>query len=150
VREAKAKVTVLKKVLAMNQVAGWVNQFEGGNLLEVEYGTTYDVLDQGMKKERHHGHIASPNWFAYKPSLNSQATLSRSLFHTMIERFHGTVKERTKIVRGFRNSDTAELFAKGYQTYYNFVRPHKDLNGLTPAEAAGMPKIKLKRWLAII
>jgi len=71
--------------------------------------------------------------------------------NNLIERFHGTVKERTKVMRGFRDDKTAALFAKGYRIYYNFVRPHKALRGLTPAEAAGLQRRKTKnRWLGII
>jgi transposase-like protein len=71
--------------------------------------------------------------------------------NNLIERFHGTVKERTKVMRGFRNNKTAALFAKGYRIYYNFVRPHKALRGMTPAEAAGLRRRKTKnRWLGII
>jgi len=71
--------------------------------------------------------------------------------NNLIERFHGTVKERTKVMRGFRDGKTAALFAQGYRVYYNFVRPHKALRGLTPAEAAGLPRRKTKnRWLGIL
>lgn len=71
--------------------------------------------------------------------------------NNMIERFHGTVKERTKVMRGLRDGKTAGLLAKGYRIYYNFVRPHKALRGLTPAEAAGLPRGKTRnRWLGIL
>jgi len=71
--------------------------------------------------------------------------------NNLIERFHGTVKERTKVMRGFRDGKTAGLFVKGYRVYYNFIRPHRTLKGLTPAEAAGLPRRKSKnRWLGII
>jgi len=68
-----------------------------------------------------------------------------------IERFHATVKERTKVMRGFRSNQNAALFAKGYALYYNHVRPHRSLKGKTPAEAAGMKKPDSRnRWLGLL
>ena len=37
----------------------------------------------------------------------------------------------------------------GFQTFYNFVRGHRSLNGLTPAQAAGITDEKLN-WVDII
>lgn len=55
-----------------------------------------------------------------------------------IERYHGTVRERTKIMRGFKEMGSANDIMGGFINYYNFVRPHMSLGGLTPAEAAGI------------
>lgn len=53
-----------------------------------------------------------------------------------IERFHGTVKDRTKVMRAFRDMDTLIQFMDGYLTFYNFFKPNSALGGKTPAEAA--------------
>lgn len=55
----------------------------------------------------------------------------------LIERLHGTIKERTKVMRGFRTAETAQRFLDGWKVYYNFMKPHESLNSRTPAEAAG-------------
>jgi len=55
----------------------------------------------------------------------------------LIERLHGTIKERTKVMRGLRTAETAKRFLGGWSTYYNFMKPHESLNSKTPAEAAG-------------
>ena len=100
--------------------------------------SSYKQVASGMRKNSKMVHISGRK-FADKGNNN------------LIERFHGTVKERTKVMRGFRNDKTASLFAKGYRIYYNFVRPHKTLKGKTPAEAAGLPRPRTKnRWLAFI
>lgn len=69
-----------------------------------------------------------------------------------IERFHGTVRERTKVMRGFDQLDSARLILSGMVSYYNFIRPHMGLNGLTPAEASGLD-LGLNggnRWMQLI
>jgi len=39
-------------------------------------------------------------------------------------------------MHGLKKDDTP--FVKGSKIYYNFIRPHLELNGLTPAEKAGI------------
>lgn len=67
----------------------------------------------------------------------------------LIERFHGTIKERTKVLRGFKTLDTAELILDGFLINYNFFRPHMTLNNKTPAEVAGI-KAPVKNWTELI
>ena len=53
-----------------------------------------------------------------------------------IERLNGTVRERTKVQRGWKNMKTA--IPEGHRIQYNFVKPHIALDGQTPAQAAGI------------
>jgi putative transposase len=62
-----------------------------------------------------------------------------------IERFHGTLKDRTKVFRSFRDIDTLIQFTDGWLVYYNYFRPHESLNGKTPAESAHL-KYDVKDW----
>ena len=55
-----------------------------------------------------------------------------------VERYHGTWKERCKVMRGLENTDTSKEMLQNYRTYYNFFRPHQALNGCTPSEMAGI------------
>lgn len=55
-----------------------------------------------------------------------------------IERWHGTLKARTKVMRGLKNLETAIDFTNGYLAYYNYLRPHESLEDRTPAEVAGI------------
>lgn len=55
-----------------------------------------------------------------------------------IERWHGTLKQRTKVMRGLKNLESAIDFTNGYLAYYNFLRPHEALNNRTPADVAGI------------
>ena len=75
--------------------------------------------------------------FAIKPNTN------------IIERFHGILKSRTKVMRGLKTPETALLFLDGWLAYYNFFRPHESLGNKTPAEKAGL-NIPFKDWLDVV
>jgi transposase-like protein len=75
--------------------------------------------------------------------------LQGRLNNNRMERYHGTLKERTKVMRALKTTDTAVL--DGQRIYYNNIRPHQGLNGKTPAEAAGIDfKLTDNRWLSLI
>jgi len=67
----------------------------------------------------------------------------------LIERFHGTLKSRTKVMRGLKKRESAELFTKGWLIHYNYFRPHESLGDKTPAEAAGV-KFPYRNWKDVI
>lgn len=62
-----------------------------------------------------------------------------------IERFHGTLKERTKVMRGLHSMESARLFLDGWLVHYNFFRPHMSLNDSTPASVASI-KFPFRNW----
>jgi putative transposase len=53
-----------------------------------------------------------------------------------MERYHGTFKERSKVMRTIKKTDSA--FIDGQRVYYDYLRPHSALEGKTPAQAAGI------------
>jgi putative transposase len=67
----------------------------------------------------------------------------------IIERFHGSLKGRTKVMRGFKSIKTAKLILDGWLVHYNFFRPHETLKGKTPAERAGL-KLPFKNWMDVV
>ena len=68
--------------------------------------------------------------------------------NNIIERFHGTLKARTKVMRGLKSLETAKFFTDGWLVHYNFLRPHDSLNDKTPAEASGI-KFPYENWFDI-
>jgi putative transposase len=119
-----------------------------------------DVLTDGMnaypeaiKKEL--GRPATPfddpkfvhgGWFnPHKrvPSIRAKESNNR------IERFHGTEKERFKVMRAFDGEPGTAVLAEGLRVHYNLVRDHQAL-GMTPGEAAGIPVGAGFRWKRII
>jgi len=63
----------------------------------------------------------------------------------LIERFHGTLKQRTKVMRGLKSTESAKLILGGFLIHYNFFRPHMALDDRTPAEAAGI-NLPFRNW----
>jgi transposase-like protein len=56
--------------------------------------------------------------------------------NNMVERLHGTLKDRTKPMRGLKAYESTDSILEGYVVHYNFVREHQSLMGKTPAQAA--------------
>lgn len=56
----------------------------------------------------------------------------------LIERFHGTVKQRTKVMRDLKSRRSARIILDGFVTHYNFFLEHSYLKGKTPAQAGGI------------
>jgi len=71
--------------------------------------------------------------------------------NNMVERLHGTIRQRNKVMRGLDNKQTAQTIIDGMRIYYNFIRPHTALNGKTPAQKAKIDKeSKEAKWLSLI
>ena len=75
--------------------------------------------------------------------------LTAEINTNIIERFQGTIKERTKVMRGLKTMDSAKIISEGFIIHYNFLRPHMTLKGKTPAVAAGL-KLPFKTWIELI
>jgi putative transposase len=65
--------------------------------------------------------------------------------NNLVERLHGTEKERVKVMRGFDNERDTKALIEGFRTHYNLIRDHQTLQ-TTPAVAAGFPPLTGFRW----
>jgi len=85
--------------------------------------------------------------------IHNIITSTSGKFNYKIERFHNTLRERTKIMRGFHGCITsAQTLMKGYEIYYNWIREHSSLKGQTPSQIA-VPNVQIKNkngWLELI
>jgi transposase-like protein len=71
--------------------------------------------------------------------------------NNILERLNGTFRERTKVMRSLDSSIGAQEFVAGLQTYYNYIRPHQGINGMTPAQMANIPiNLMGNRWEIMI
>jgi putative transposase len=71
--------------------------------------------------------------------------------NNIIERLQGTFRERTKVLRSFDSPEGAIEFCDGMRTYYNFIRAHQGIDGMTPAQMAGVPiDLMGNRWQKMI
>ncbi|GMG97684.1 hypothetical protein EN5CB1_25100 [Tepidimicrobium xylanilyticum] len=58
--------------------------------------------------------------------------------NNLIESFHHQFKAWYKTKQGFNSFESANNLISMFIFFYNFVRPHSSLNGLTPAQVAGL------------
>ena len=65
-----------------------------------------------------------------------------------IERLHGSIRQREKVMRGLKTEDTP--IVEGHRLYYNFVKPHEALEGRTPSEEAGITIEGDNKWLILM
>ncbi len=93
------------------------------------------------------------NKFKINPKVQHNIVIaSERGFNHKIERLHNTIRDRTKIMRGFHGSlESAKAIMKGMEIYYNFVRKHQGIEGKTPSEEA-IPELILStnKWLSLI
>ncbi|MBI2869861.1 MAG: DDE-type integrase/transposase/recombinase [Chloroflexi bacterium] len=59
------------------------------------------------------------------------SVLSSGESTAIVERFHGTMKDRTNVIRGFKNMERANLLTDAWLVHYNFFKEHETL-GNTP------------------
>ncbi|MDK2793875.1 MAG: putative transposase [Caldanaerobacter sp.] len=92
--------------------------------------------------------IVSDRYSAYKVPV--KAILGDSVTHirvesfkddisnNLIESFHHQFKAWYNTKQGFNSFESANNLISMFLFFYNFVRPHSSLNGLTPAQVAGL------------
>lgn len=68
---------------------------------------------------------------------------------SIIERFHGTLKERTDVVRGFKNPAMAKLLTDAWLVHYNFFKEHTTLGDIPPAQKMGIP-VPFEDWNGVL
>ena len=70
--------------------------------------------------------------------------------NNLVERLNGTIKDRTKVMRGMGSLKTAQNILNGFRIYYNFIKKHEKL-GITPAEACGINlQLGQNKWLGLL
>jgi len=68
---------------------------------------------------------------------------------SLIERWHATLRERTKVMWGMKKPEATRVILDGFLVFYNYFRPHESLNDKTPAEVAGID-YPYKNWLDVV
>ena len=58
--------------------------------------------------------------------------------NNLSERLQGTIKERNKVLRGFKRPASAQQYLDGWVLDYNYFRPHHALGKVRPASKAGV------------
>ena len=78
----------------------------------------------------------------------SHITLTGEHHNNKMERMNGEVRDREKVMRGLKKTDTPIL--TGYQIFHNYIRPHEALEGKTPADVCGIEIQGENKWLTLI
>jgi transposase-like protein len=68
---------------------------------------------------------------------------------SIIERFHGTLKDRTDLVRGFKSLVKSKLITDAWLVHYNFFKEHTTLGDVPPAQNMGIP-VPFKDWREVV
>ncbi|MDG2774573.1 IS6 family transposase [Vibrio parahaemolyticus] len=92
--------------------------------------------------------IVSDRYSAYKMPIKSVLgenvkhirveSFKDDISNNLIESFHHQFKAWYKTKQGFNSYDSANNLISMFVFFYNFVRPHSALSGLTPAQVAGL------------
>jgi transposase-like protein len=118
------------------------------------------VFKQALEKQRPNS-LFTDGSFAYDDAFNKvfysrfkankvewvrRVGLRARETNNIVERLHGTLKDRLKPMRGLKNNESADSLLNGYVINYNFCRKHQSIK-MTPAQAAG---IEVKGWKQLI
>jgi len=76
------------------------------------------------------------------------ASIKGSHNNNKMERMNGEFRDREKVMRGLKKTDTPIL--TGYQLFHNYIRPHMSLEGKTPSEMAGIKIEGGNKWITLI
>lgn len=110
------------------------------------------IVTDGLQAYR----TAIPNEFYDKTAGIQNPHIRLKDFETkpnnnIVERLNGTFREKSKVQRGLYSDETAEEFMEASRVFYNFLRPHMALHGMTPAQAAGIDlNLGDNRWMSMI
>jgi putative transposase len=74
--------------------------------------------------------------------------LAGDMNNNLMERFNGEFRDREKITRGIKKTDS--VMFDGYQIYHNYIRPHMGLENKTPSDKAGIIIQGDNKWLTLI
>lgn len=105
--------------------------------------------------------IITDGLYAYKDAINKEflthtcktehlwnVGLEHHPNNNHIERLHGTIRQREKVMRGLKIENTPII--EGHRLFYNFIKPHEALDGKTPSEEAGISVEGTNKWLTLI
>ena len=98
--------------------------------------------------------IVSDRYSAYKVPTKSifgdakhirVQSFKDDISNNLIECFNKQFKAWYKTKQGFSSFESANNFISMFVFFFNFVRPHSALNGLTPAQVAGLNLSKRRK-----
>ncbi len=98
---------------------------------------TKEIIHDGL---RSYNEAFQKEYFTLKnPRVKNIRSISvrHDGLNSKVERLHGTIREREKVMRGMQTRESAQQIVEAMRINYNFVREHSTLKK-TPAEQAGI------------
>ena len=111
--------------------------------LEAATGPPAEIITDGMLSYP----SAIDNVFGKKMRHTQAEGIYARKNNNLSERLQGTLKGRTKVMRGLETPETAGRFLEGFALYYNYLKPHMT-TGETPASAAGI-RAPFRDWIEL-
>ncbi len=74
--------------------------------------------------------------------------LQGDMNNNKMERWNGSFRDREKVTRGLKKDESPMI--SGYIIHHNYVRPHMELDGKTPAEVCGIEIKGKDKWKTLI
>jgi transposase-like protein len=118
-RTLEDTITVFKRGLEQSKVRPRAVFVDGSFV----YETAFNKVFYTMRKDT-------------RPDLVQRVGIRARETNNIVERMHGTVKDRTRVMRGLKAFESTKSLLEGFTIHYNYVRPHQSLGGKTPAQAA--------------
>ena len=97
------------------------------------YRIAFRKLFNRTERSKHHG-IVKLDWGV--PIKQKKYGIKHN--NNAIERHNRYTKRKVKLLCHYKSFESAKWSLKLRRIIYNFCRPHEELNGLTPAERAGI------------
>lgn len=122
-------------VLAAKKIAGGAPRY-----FVTDGFAVYDNVSRKhlWRKKKPTTHVVSTPIPGLKRRHGESKDKGVNLVQNRIERYNGTQRTRTNLVRGFKSLESAREFLRLFRVGYNMLRPHEALDGRTPAQALGM------------
>jgi putative transposase len=87
--------------------------------------------------------------YGFKILFFKDRSATRSENRDSPESLNNGQKEKLAVLRGLKKAGTAKSVLEGWTIHYNYFRPHKTLDGRTPAETAHI-HFPFRNWLDVI
>ncbi|MGI0101088.1 MAG: IS6 family transposase [Nitrosotalea sp.] len=140
------------RFLIAQEVADTTNNHDAKNLFrmarEVAEKKPTKLVTDGLPAYREA--FLKEYWTRELPRVihESHITLKGDRNNNMMERLNDEIRDREKVMRGLKISNTPIL--TGYQIFHNYIRPHMSLDGKTPSEVAGIKVEGENKWITLI
>jgi putative transposase len=118
-RTLKDTIAIFQKGLDQSKVRPRAVFVDGSHAYKTAYNKVFRTLKKATRPE-----------FVQRVGVRTRET------NNIVERLHGTLKDRTRPMRGLKDFESTNAILEGYTVHYNYVREHQSLGGKTPAEAA--------------